>query len=276
MRLRHLLLVSLLLCVPSSIWAQNFSARYDNIAISNRGLPFSNQNVAVCTQPANVNTQPCSPLATLSTSLVTNSGGTNPLTTDVNGNFHFYAVPGIYTIMIYGPQVQTPIVLTDVAVGVTGAALAITGQATSLNIGSGATLTSSGGGGTTVTTPTGATALQSIFSAAGTALTFTPPLAAGSYRIRFTLSLQAANAATLGWTATWKDAAGNAQAPTNLSLYQSGTAAPALTFTTSSTGDYYGDAQIDIDASATNVLIKITFSGTSFTGKVSASIERVI
>lgn len=107
-------------------------------------------------------------------------------------------------------------------------------------------------------------------------LTCAPPAVAGSYRIRVALSLSAASAATVGWTATWTDSNGNAQAPANLSLLQSGTAAPALTFTTSAAGNYYGDAQIDINNAATSIVIKLTFAGTSFTGKVSATIERII
>jgi hypothetical protein len=115
---------------------------------------------------------------------------------------------------------------------------------------------------------------QKAESAADTnVLTLTPAAIAGTYRVRFTLSLSAANAATLGWTATWKDSNGNAQSPTNLALSQTGVAAPALTFTTSSAGNYYGDLTIDVDNSATNIVIKLTFSGTSFAGKASATIE---
>ena len=68
--------------------------------------------------------------------------------------------------------------------------------------------------------------------------TFTPQAAAGTYRLRFVISVSAASAATLGWTATWTDSNGNAQTPTNLSLVQSGTAAPPFTFTTSAAGNY--------------------------------------
>jgi hypothetical protein len=107
-------------------------------------------------------------------------------------------------------------------------------------------------------------------------LTLTPPAAAGSYRIRFVMSVSAANAATLGWTATWKDSNGNAQTPTNLSVFQSGTAAPALTFTTSAVGNYYGEANVDVNNAGTNIVVKLTFSGTSFAAKVSATIERII
>lgn len=107
-------------------------------------------------------------------------------------------------------------------------------------------------------------------------LTFTPPATAGSYRIRFVMSVSAANAATLGWTASWTDSNGNAQTPTNLSLFQSGAAAPALTFTTSAAGNYYGYADVDVNNSGTAIVVKLTFSGTSFTAKVSATIERLI
>lgn len=118
---------------------------------------------------------------------------------------------------------------------------------------------------------------QKTESAADTnVLTFTPPATVGSYRIRFVMSVSAANAATLGWTATWTDSNGNAQTPTNLALTQSGAAAPALTFTTSAAGNYYGYADIDTNNAATAIVVKLTFAGTSFTAKVSATIERVI
>lgn len=106
-------------------------------------------------------------------------------------------------------------------------------------------------------------------------LTVTPAATVGTYRISVVIMLSAANTATIGWTATWKDSAGNAQAPTNMSLRQTGVAAPALTFTTSAAGNYYGEAIIDIDNSATNIVIKYTGAGTSTTAKVSAFVERI-
>ena len=118
---------------------------------------------------------------------------------------------------------------------------------------------------------------QKSESAADTnVLTFTPPAAAGTYRIAFTMAVSAQNTATLGWTATWKDSNGAAQAPTNLSLFTSGTAAPALTVTAATNGNYYGTAIVDIDNSATNIVVKLTFTGTSFTAKASANIERLV
>jgi len=122
----------------------------------------------------------------------------------------------------------------------------------------------------------GATSQKSGTGADTNVLTVTPPANAGSYRIRFVMSVSAASAATLGWTATWTDSNGNAQTPTNLALTQSGTAAPALTFTTSAAGNYYGYADIDVNNAGTNIVVKLTFSGTSFTAKVSATVERVI
>jgi hypothetical protein len=118
---------------------------------------------------------------------------------------------------------------------------------------------------------------QKTETAADASLLTCPILAqAGSYRIRFVMSVSAANAATLGWTATWIDSNGNAQIPTNLALTQSGVAAPALTFTTSVAGDYYGYADIDVNNAGTSPVVKLTFTGTSFTAKVSATVERII
>jgi len=118
---------------------------------------------------------------------------------------------------------------------------------------------------------------QKTESAADTnVLTFTPPATAGTYRITFSMAVSAQNTATLGWTATWKDSNGQAQAPTNLSLFASGTAAPALTFVVTTNGIYYGTAIVDVDNSATAIVVKLTFAGTSFTAKASANIERIV
>ncbi len=122
----------------------------------------------------------------------------------------------------------------------------------------------------------GATSQKSESAADTNVLTFTPPASAGTYRINFTMAVSAQNTATLGWTATWKDSNGQAQAPTNLSLFTSGTAAPALTVTAATNGVYYGQAIVDVDNSATNIVVKLTFTGTSFAAKASATIERLI
>lgn len=107
-------------------------------------------------------------------------------------------------------------------------------------------------------------------------LSLTPPATAGSYRLRAVISVSAAASAVLGWTATWKDSNGAAQSPTNLSLFAQGTAAPALTFTTSAAGNYSGETNIDIDNSATAIMIKFTLASGTVTAKVTATIEQIV
>src|SRR5579859_2934812 len=120
----------------------------------------------------------------------------------------------------------------------------------------------------------GATSQKAESAADTNVLTVTTP-AAGTYRLSFVMSVSAANAAVLGWTATWTDSTGTANAPTNLALFQNGAAAPALTFTTSAVGTYSGSVNIDVNGAA-NVVVKLTFTGTSFTAKCSAALERII
>src|SRR5260370_41573367 len=90
-----------------SAFAQN--ARYDNIVISPKGVvPFA--AIAVCTQPANTSTQPCTPLASLCCSLSdVTCTQPNPVTADLLGNFHFYYKPsqGPFSIQYFGPQVAS-------------------------------------------------------------------------------------------------------------------------------------------------------------------------
>jgi hypothetical protein len=119
------------------------------------------------------------------------------------------------------------------------------------------------------------TSQKSETGADATLLSCTPLSVAGTYRISLVMSFSAANTATIGWTATWTDSNGNAQTPTNLSLFQEGTAAPALTFTTSAAGNYYGSAIVDINNAGTAIVVKTTFSGTSMAAKVTAIIERI-
>jgi len=121
----------------------------------------------------------------------------------------------------------------------------------------------------------GATKQKSETAADTNVLTFTPPAVAGQYRINFSAAVSAQSSATLGWTATYKDSNGSAQAPTNLALFKQGTAAPALTFVAATNDNYSGSVIIDVDNSATAIVVKLTFTGTSFTAKASASIERL-
>lgn len=113
-------------------------------------------------------------------------------------------------------------------------------------------------------------------SADASLLTFSGFSIAGTYKLKISMDVSAENTYTLfGWTATWTDSNGHAQAPTYLSLYQSGVAAPALNFTPAANGHYYGGADVDINNSGTSIVIKTTGSGTSIAYKASAWIERV-
>jgi hypothetical protein len=121
------------------------------------------------------------------------------------------------------------------------------------------------------------TSQKSESAADANLLTCAMPFVAGTYRLHVNLSLSAASAATLGWTATWTDSNGTSQAPTNLPICISsaGTCAAttgALSSTVTASGDYY----VDTNAAATSIVLKLTFSGTSFTAKVSATVEKVI
>jgi hypothetical protein len=106
-------------------------------------------------------------------------------------------------------------------------------------------------------------------------LTFTPPAVAGTYRISFLLDCSASTAGIVGWTATWKDANSNAQAPTNLEMYDSSVLLGAFTFTLVAAHIYSGSWLINTDNSATNVVVKMTYTSGSLTAKVTAIIERI-
>lgn len=123
--------------------------------------------------------------------------------------------------------------------------------------------------------PIYASVTQKAESAADTnVVTLTPPAATGTYRLSFVLDVSAATAATLGWTATWRDAGGNAQAPANLAIQSNG-GLEALTVAGAAGGSYSGSTIVQINNAATPIVIKLTFAGTSFTGLASATIERL-
>lgn len=50
----------------------------------------------------------------------------------------------------------------------------------------------------------------------------------------------------------------------------------SLTFTTSAAGNYYGYADVDVNGAGADIVVKLTFSGTSFAAKISASVEKLI
>ena len=88
-------------------------SRKDDMVMNARGVPQAGAFVAICAQPANTSTTPCSPLANLYSNAALTQALANPITTDGLGNYLFYAAPGKYTIQIYGPGITTK-VMTDV------------------------------------------------------------------------------------------------------------------------------------------------------------------
>jgi len=124
-----------------------------------------------------------------------------------------------------------------------------------------------------------ATLQKSETGADASLLSYTPPSVAGMYRVHFAHSVKTATAAVIGWTVTYTDAEGNAQAPTNLDISESGAAATAKTITTSAAAnaqDFYGDTVITTDNSGTAIVVKTTSSGTLTASLASAFIERII
>lgn len=82
-------------------------SRYDGVVQGEQGIPASGATIVVCTQPANVTVTPCTPLANLFTDATLTTPAPNPLTSDGLGNFHFYAAPGLYTLQVFGPGINT-------------------------------------------------------------------------------------------------------------------------------------------------------------------------
>lgn len=121
----------------------------------------------------------------------------------------------------------------------------------------------------------GATSQKAETGADANVLTVTPAAAVGTYRVTISIAVSAASAATLGWTMTYTDSNGIAQAPTNCALNKIGTAAPALTFTAAANDNYFATQVIDINNAGTAIVVKTTFSGTSIAYKITATIERL-
>lgn len=169
--------------------------------------------------------------------------------------------------------------LTTTGAIVAGTTIGAASLSTTGFISIGSTITSYNGettAGNGVASVVAATSQKSESALDNNVLTFTPPALAGTYRVSFVLSVSAASSAVLGWTGTWTDSNGNAQTPTNFNLFQVGTASGALTFTTSAAGNYYGHVVIDVNSSATPVVIKFTLASGTITAKASATVERII
>ncbi len=82
-------------------------SRHDGVVRNEQGLPAAGATIVVCTQPANVTVTPCTPLANLYTDATLSTPAPNPFTSDGLGNYYFYAAPGVYTVQIYGPGINT-------------------------------------------------------------------------------------------------------------------------------------------------------------------------
>jgi hypothetical protein len=79
------------------------------------GNAIAGASVAFCTQPADTSTFPPSPLATLYADPNGVTQISNPLTTDAYGHAFAYMDQDLYTVVTYGPRIQT-VILQDQAV----------------------------------------------------------------------------------------------------------------------------------------------------------------
>ena len=81
--------------------------RLDGTVRNAQGYALSGVQVYVCLQPLISMNIPPAPLAPLAS----DSSGThlaNPVFTDGQGNFFFYAAPGLYTVILYDPDGRIP------------------------------------------------------------------------------------------------------------------------------------------------------------------------
>jgi hypothetical protein len=111
-------------------------------------------------------------------------------------------------------------------------------------------------------------------SADSNVLTLSAQPIAQTYRVKVAASVASATSGVIGFTVAYHDAEGGTVSATAISLIQLGTAAPALTFTTSAASDYYGEAVLDVDGSGSNIVVAWVGGGTT-AAKVTATIEAV-
>ena len=96
---------TLLACLgfPGTSWAQG--SRHDDIVLNRFGQPVAGATVTVCTSGATGT--PCSPLAAIYSNLGLTQPLPNPMTSDGQGNYYFYAAPGRYMVQLSGAGVTT-------------------------------------------------------------------------------------------------------------------------------------------------------------------------
>jgi hypothetical protein len=103
MILRRFILLALLLALPGIACAQG--SRKDDIVLNRYGQPVAGASVTVCASGATGT--PCTPLAGIFSDVGLTQPLANPLTSDGQGNYHFYATPGRYMIQISGAGAAT-------------------------------------------------------------------------------------------------------------------------------------------------------------------------
>lgn len=106
-------------------------------------------------------------------------------------------------------------------------------------------------------------------------LSFTPPLAKGMYEVMIVCNVSSATAGIIGFQISYKDSNGKTVTNQPISLTQGGTAAPALTFTTSAISQYFADVVIEVDNSQTAIIINWVGGGTTV-ALVSISLQRML
>jgi len=276
-----------LLLLSALAYGQN--SRYDSYAFGAIALPQGPTIIALTNATITVfsctpNTSSCVSAASLCASITDAVCGLgNSVASDSAGNFHFYALPGRYRYTVSGVGFTTYTV-TDVILPASlidniriPSSPSFTGTVTFSNqivLPVTTSLTP-----LAANNPTSLVGVTSQKAETGTAdanvLTFTPPAVAGSYRVCYDASVASATAGVIGFTLSWTDSSANAQANIALSLTQMGTAAPALTFTTSAAGDYGSCQTIDVNNAAVAIVVKWVGGGVS-AAKASVTIERII
>ena len=94
-------------------------------------------------------------------------------------------------------------------------------------------------------------------------MTFTPPHVAGKYRLEWSCDVSSASSGVIGFQMSYVDSNGSTVTNKAFTIFVAGTAAGGLTLTTSVASNFTGGANIGVDASGTNVVIKWPGGGTT-------------
>lgn len=104
-------------------------------------------------------------------------------------------------------------------------------------------------------------------------LTVIPVSAVHTYRLKFTCEVSSATSGVIEFTLDYTDSTSTARTP-HPSFFQGGTAAPATSYTTSSSTIYWGEITFTTDDSGTSIVVKWVGGGTT-AANVTAVIERI-